>query len=79
VDESPFPDDLFTSDVHLHYDLNYNIDNPLVKRAAEMGIIARDGSSMLVWQALEAFKIWTGREVEFQPLYSTVFGGNDAR
>jgi shikimate 5-dehydrogenase len=32
---------------------------------------------MLIAQGIEAFQIWTGRDVPFQPIYHAVFAGDD--
>jgi shikimate dehydrogenase len=79
ADSSPFPKGMLEARPPLYFDLNYNRDNALVKQAAELGIRTRDGSAMLVWQALDAYKIWTGREVPFQPVYDAAFGESNGR
>lgn len=73
--DSPFPGWFDWSSVRLYYDLNYNADNSLVAGARQSGVEAIDGSAMLVAQALQSFYIWTGVKVQFEPIYSEVFGG----
>ncbi|RME68345.1 MAG: shikimate dehydrogenase [Nitrospirae bacterium] len=43
------------------YDLIYK-ETPLLKEASRRGLRAIDGSGMLLWQAVAAFRIWTGQE-----------------
>ncbi len=74
VDKSPFPSGLDFRNVKLYYDLNYNTGNKLVAAARGAGIIALDGSAMLVAQALRSFDIWTGQTVDFDPVYEATFG-----
>ncbi len=70
---SPFPKSFDFTRVSIYYDLNYNRDNRLIRAAREAGIITIDGSSMLVAQAIRSFRLWTGRTIEFQPVYDAVF------
>jgi shikimate dehydrogenase len=58
----------------VYYDLNYNRPNRIVEQAASQGIDVVDGAAMLVGQAVRSFDIWTGRTVEFQPIFDAVFG-----
>ncbi len=58
----------------IYYDLNYNEDNKIIGSARQSGAVAIDGSTMLVWQALRSFDIWTGLQVQFEPVYRAVFG-----
>ena len=44
------------------YDLIYN-DTPLLKAAKDLGFKTYNGKAMLVIQAAEAIKIWTGKEI----------------
>lgn len=73
-DQSPLPEDLALNSSTIYYDLNYNVDNRTVARFHEQGITTIDGSAMLVDQALESFRAWTGDEVPFDPIYKAVFG-----
>jgi len=74
-DESPLPDQFDWSHGKLYYDLNYNAGNKLIHKAGEDGLVAIDGSMMLVGQAVRSFSIWTGETVPFEPVYEKVFGG----
>jgi shikimate dehydrogenase len=58
----------------IYSDLNYNTDNQLVAAARSAGMIAIDGSMMLVGQAIRSFNIWTGEDVDFDNVYRRVFG-----
>ncbi len=50
-------------------DLIYNPPRtPLIREAREMGIKASNGLAMLMYQALEAFYIWTGRRPDPGPI-----------
>lgn len=73
-DESPLPDQFAWPRGKIYYDLNYNADNRLVHKAGDAGLVAIDGSVMLVGQAIRSFKIWTGETVPFEPVYDQVFG-----
>jgi shikimate dehydrogenase len=47
------------------YDLVYNpVDTPLVKAARTRGAKAVSGLGMLVYQAAESFRLWTGRDAD---------------
>jgi len=58
----------------IYYDLNYNKGNKIVEAARDSGQIAINGSAMLVAQALRSLQIWTGLEVDFDPVFERVFG-----
>ena len=73
-DEHPFPKGLHWRAGKIYYDINYNEGNNVVKSARDAGLIAIDGSTMLVGQALRSFDIWTGEMVPFEPIYEHVFG-----
>lgn len=73
-DEHPFLIGLNWRAGKMYYDLNYNPGNKLVQQARDAGLIAIDGSAMLVGQALRSFDIWTGQMVPFEPIYEQVFG-----
>ena len=75
---SPWRADCDWSRVAVYVDLNYNEGNRLVAEARSKGIAALDGSAMLIAQALEAYAVWTGRTVPFDPVYEAVFGGSGA-
>ncbi len=60
--EDPLPVDISTlRPHHVVYDLIYK-ETPLLKEASSRGLRAVDGSGMLLWQAVFAFRIWTGKE-----------------
>ncbi len=71
--ESPLPENFDWASTQIYYDINYNADNLLVKQARDAGVIAIDGSRMLVAQAIHSFELWTGRTVGFEPIYTAVF------
>lgn len=60
--------------VDLYYDLNYNVENRNIAAASAGGAKVLDGSRMLVGQALESLKLWTGDTVPFDTVYESVFG-----
>lgn len=72
--EHPLPKGLHWRPGKMYYDINYNEGNKVVKSARDAGLIAIDGSAMLVGQALRSFDIWTGETVPFEPIYARVFG-----
>ncbi len=72
--EHPLPKGLRWQAGKMYYDINYNEGNNVVKSARDAGLIAIDGSAMLVGQALRSFDIWTGETVPFEPIYERVFG-----
>jgi shikimate dehydrogenase len=72
--EHPLPKELRWRPGKIYYDINYNEGNNVVKSARDAGLIAIDGSTMLVGQALRSFDIWTGETVPFEPIYERVFG-----
>ena len=62
-DEDPAPMDLelLRSNPELRvFDAIYR-PTPLLKRAAELGLRAADGSEMLIFQGAASFEIWTGK------------------
>jgi len=51
------------------YDLIYNpADTPLLREAAKKGAKVSNGSSMLLYQGMLAFRIWTGRNAPAQAM-----------
>lgn len=51
------------------FDLVYNpVETPLVKLARERGARAASGLAMLVYQAAESFRLWTGQEAPAQEM-----------
>lgn len=73
ADQVVLPTDLALDQATIYYDLNYNPDNQTIARLRKQGRTAIDGSAMLVAQALESFRLWTQREVPFDPIYKAVF------
>ena len=73
-DSSPFVIGFNWPQGKIYFDLNYNTDNQLVAAARSVGMIAIDGSMMLVGQAIRSFNIWTGEDVNFDEVYRRVFG-----
>lgn len=63
----------------IYYDLNYNGNNALIRRASECGAVTIDGSGMLVAQALKSFELWTGTVIPFEPIFRSVFGGSQSQ
>jgi shikimate dehydrogenase len=50
-------------------DLVYDpLDTPLLAAARERGAVARNGVSMLVFQAARAFELWTGRDAPVEAM-----------
>ncbi len=76
--EHPLPKGLGWQAGKMYYDINYNKGNSVVQSARDAGLIAIDGSTMLVGQALRSFHIWTGETVPFEPVYEQVFGATIA-
>ena len=72
--EHPLPKGLRWRPGKMYYDINYNESNNVAKSARDAGLIAIDGSTMLVGQALRSFDIWTGETAPFEPIYERVFG-----
>jgi len=72
--EHPLPKGFGWQTGKIYYDINYNEGNNFVKNARDAGLIAIDGSAMLVGQALRSFDIWTGETVPFEPIYERIFG-----
>jgi shikimate dehydrogenase len=55
------------------YDLTYNKKGtPLVKKAKEKGLNAIDGITMLIYQAISSFKIWTKIEPEYETMEQAI-------
>jgi len=48
------------------YDIIYNPEmTPLLKRAKKLGARTKNGLDMLIYQGMEAFKLWTGRKSDY--------------
>jgi shikimate dehydrogenase len=76
VELAPLPDGFDFRSLGVYYDLNYNRPSRTIERARESGVEVVDGASMLVGQAVRSFDIWTGRTVEYQPIFDAVFGAH---
>ena len=69
-DEDPAPMDLelLRSNPGLRvFDAIYR-PTPLLKRAAELGLQAADGSEMLIFQGAASFEIWTGKKAPLEAM-----------
>jgi len=53
----------------VYYDLNYNFDNYALREAEKAGLSVINGVPMLVAQAIESYKIWTGRKISFEEVF----------
>jgi len=73
ADQNPLPDAFPWRADGLYFDLNYNENNAGVEQARGRGVKAIDGSTMLVAQAVESLRLWTGLEVAFEAVYKQVF------
>lgn len=78
-DATPFPAGVNFTPGKIYYDLNYNDNNRLVAAARDRGMIALDGSAMLVGQAIRSFAIWTDLQAPFDDIYRAVFGNRNGR
>ncbi len=76
ADKSAVPERLDWQSVSLYYDLNYNVGNRMVAEAQRHGVVATDGSTMLVAQAVRSFELWTGHRADFEMVYKKVFPNN---
>ncbi len=72
-EESPLPDNFDWNKTGIYYDLNYNQDNHLLSMARDGGCLVFDGTPMLIAQAIESYRLWTGREVAFDSVFQKVF------
>jgi shikimate dehydrogenase len=67
VESSPLPVDYNLSGIEVVYDLIYNPERTLLlKKAEEHGCTAVNGLDMLIWQAIEAVRIWFGIDVPYE-------------
>jgi len=53
------------------YDVIYR-ETPLIKVAKQKGAIADNGLKMLLYQGVESFKIWTGKEPNIEELWKAL-------
>lgn len=60
----------------IYYDLNYTDNNGLIQQAAASGFGVIDGKEMLVAQAIESMRLWSGVTVPFEPIFKRVFHSN---
>jgi len=58
-DSIPIPEEFLYNHLYV-FDCVYNRKTPLIKKAERVGLKCRGGLNMLIYQASEAFKIWTG-------------------
>jgi shikimate dehydrogenase len=57
------------------FDVVYNRETELLKDAVKAGALAIDGVMMLVYQGVEALKIWTGQKAPVDVMEKAVRGG----
>lgn len=73
---SLIPDGSYLSGRPGVFDVIYNpAETPLLKMAREKGLTAENGIGMLIGQAAESFRIWTGRDMPIDLVRRTVFPG----
>lgn len=66
TDGCPMPDECDLSGIELVYDLIYNPEQTLLmKKAVDSGCRAMNGLDMLIWQAIEAIRIWFDIDVPY--------------
>ena len=67
--ETPLPSDAIPAN-SLVYDLVYNPEEtPLLQAAAKAGARTLGGLPMLIYQGVEAFRLWTGREAPVEVMF----------
>lgn len=72
ADKSPVPQKLLRSDL-IVFDIVYNpLKTKLLREAEEVGATTIEGYNMLVYQAVESFKLWTGIEPPVELMKQTV-------
>ena len=72
-DKSPIPENFNWLTGKIYYDLNYNNHNIVIQKTNEHSLIAIDGSTMLVGQAVRSFYLWTGIKVSIEEVYKSIF------
>jgi len=68
-DKTPFPDNYLFPKDSIYYDLNYNSNNYSLSQAKKAGLSVINGVPMLIAQAVESYKIWTGRKISFEEVF----------
>jgi shikimate dehydrogenase len=72
--QSPVPPDLMGAGT-LFFDLVYNpAETPFVAAAKSRGARATTGLAMLVYQAAESFKLWTGKDADTKAMSDAARG-----
>jgi shikimate dehydrogenase len=72
--QSPLPPDLIEKKTTV-FDLVYNpAETPLVLAAKSRGAKAVSGLGMLVYQAAESFKLWTGKDADTKAMFDAARG-----
>ncbi len=72
--QSPVPADLMQAHT-LFFDLVYNpAETPFVAAAKSRGAKATTGLAMLVYQAAESFKLWTGKDADTKAMFDAARG-----
>jgi shikimate dehydrogenase len=75
ADESPVPAELMQAKA-LFFDLVYNpVETPFVAAAKRRGAKAISGTGMLVYQAAETFKLWTGQDAPTGVMFDAAKAG----
>lgn len=70
-DPSPIEVESFSSSTYV-YDVVYNENTQLLKRARKKGMRCQNGIDMLVYQAAFAFEIWTGQKAPVEKMREVV-------
>lgn len=66
IETSPLPEDYDLSDVNVAYDLVYNpIKTTFLQEAEKSGCTVVNGLDMLIFQAIEAIRIWFNSDVPY--------------
>ncbi|MCK5126745.1 MAG: shikimate dehydrogenase [candidate division Zixibacteria bacterium] len=71
IGEMPVPETYHLSQIQLCYDLNYKpVRTKFLECGIEAGCEVLNGVPMLIRQALESYSLWSGRNVNFERLYT---------
>ncbi|GAB6066110.1 shikimate dehydrogenase [Aquifex pyrophilus] len=73
-DDPPLFDYSLINSSHVVVDIIYR-ETKLIKRAKEVGAKCQDGLPMLLWQGIEAFRIWNGCTPPYEVALRAVRGG----